>query len=234
MKMFTFDSSSMILEKICKITFDNRKVWLDLPPSATVPVYKNKVYAKVLRLPKDVRVNFKNDEYYAKTARTTKPSEPVVNQAKFNSSDGNKDLLKEHSVKEDLLKSTHERKSSSNNIKEAPKTKVEKAPEFNINNVDIDNIISHIKDEPKVVTNTQKNTGGSAPFDAYELLNMGGNSAKQEEKPQSTGNANDIWSSIMFETSNTTNKPSSGTGTPKPHSSHSVGHSVGHSNPSGI
>ena len=60
----------MILNKICKIkSFNNfnRKVWIDLPPSAAAPVYKEKVYVKALRMPKHIELNFKNDEIFMKT-----------------------------------------------------------------------------------------------------------------------------------------------------------------------
>jgi hypothetical protein len=42
------------------------KLWMDFPPSATLPVYKDKIYAKVLRLPKGVKPLFKDDGYYRK------------------------------------------------------------------------------------------------------------------------------------------------------------------------
>ena len=38
---------------------------MDYPPNAVIPVYENKVYVKVLRLPKNLELSFKNDEYYA-------------------------------------------------------------------------------------------------------------------------------------------------------------------------
>jgi hypothetical protein len=39
---------------------------MDFPPSATLPVYKDKIYAKVLRLPKGIKPMFKDDSYYRK------------------------------------------------------------------------------------------------------------------------------------------------------------------------
>ena len=39
------------------------KGWVDFPPSAIIPIYNDgHVYVKVLRLPKDVKINFKNDD----------------------------------------------------------------------------------------------------------------------------------------------------------------------------
>lgn len=41
------------------------KGWVDFPPSAIIPIYNDgHVYVKVLRLPKDVKINFKNDEIH--------------------------------------------------------------------------------------------------------------------------------------------------------------------------
>jgi hypothetical protein len=35
--------------------------WIDYPPNATVPVYNNgHVYVKALRIPKNIKINFKN------------------------------------------------------------------------------------------------------------------------------------------------------------------------------
>ena len=39
------------------------KGWVDFPPNAIIPIYNDgHVYVKVLRLPKDVKITFKNDE----------------------------------------------------------------------------------------------------------------------------------------------------------------------------
>ena len=39
------------------------KGWVDFPPNAVIPIYNNgHVYVKVLRLPKDVKINFKNQD----------------------------------------------------------------------------------------------------------------------------------------------------------------------------
>ena len=39
------------------------KGWVDFPPNAIIPIYNDgHVYVKVLRLPKDVKINFKNDD----------------------------------------------------------------------------------------------------------------------------------------------------------------------------
>jgi len=50
-----------------------RKVWIDLPPSATAPVYKEKVYVKALRMPKQTELKFKNDDYFFKKKAEIKP-----------------------------------------------------------------------------------------------------------------------------------------------------------------
>ncbi len=48
------------------------KGWVDFPPSAIIPIYNDgHVYVKVLRLPKDVKINFKNDEIHKPKETTT-------------------------------------------------------------------------------------------------------------------------------------------------------------------
>ena len=55
------------------------KGWVDFPPSAIIPIYNDgHVYVKVLRLPKDVKINFKNEEIH-------KPKETSTNLNKSNS-----------------------------------------------------------------------------------------------------------------------------------------------------
>ena len=51
---------------------------MDYPPNAIIPVYENKVYVKVLRLPKNVDLRFKNDEYYStKISKERKTTEII-------------------------------------------------------------------------------------------------------------------------------------------------------------
>ena len=41
------------------------KGWVDFPPNAVIPIYNDgHVYVKVLRLPKEVKINFKNQDIY--------------------------------------------------------------------------------------------------------------------------------------------------------------------------
>lgn len=77
-----------------------RKVWIDLPPSATAPVYKEKVYVKALRMPKETELKFKNDDYFSKKKTEVKPKnvdlfasskdESSSDAAKFNSASSGK------------------------------------------------------------------------------------------------------------------------------------------------
>ncbi len=75
---------------------------MDFPPSAIIPVYDNKVYVKVLRLPKELQLNFKNDDYYTskvKENKTTnlKPEEKskqINPNTQNNGKNGNLNLLK--------------------------------------------------------------------------------------------------------------------------------------------
>ena len=48
---------------------------MDYPPNAVLPVYENKVYVKVLRLPKYIDLRFKNDDYYMTTKSKDKKNE---------------------------------------------------------------------------------------------------------------------------------------------------------------
>ena len=54
------------------------KGWVDFPPNAVIPIYNDgHVYVKVLRLPKGVKVNFKNEDVYKpKTSRVNKSNTP--------------------------------------------------------------------------------------------------------------------------------------------------------------
>lgn len=54
----------------------NLKGWLDLPPTAKAPVYNDKVFVKVLRIPSDVNLTFKNDVYKKTVSEKPKTSAP--------------------------------------------------------------------------------------------------------------------------------------------------------------
>ena len=43
---------------------------MDYPPDAKIPIYGDKTYVKVLRLPKNVKLKFKNNEMFEKTKET--------------------------------------------------------------------------------------------------------------------------------------------------------------------
>jgi hypothetical protein len=52
-----------------------------LPPSATVPVYKEKVFVKALRLPQHLTsFKFKNDEFYNTNKQTVKQEKQNTKQ----------------------------------------------------------------------------------------------------------------------------------------------------------
>ena len=72
-----------------------------MPPSATAPVYKEKVYVKALRVPKEIELKFKNDDYFSKKKTEIKPKnvdllasgakdENVIDNSKFNSANSTK------------------------------------------------------------------------------------------------------------------------------------------------
>ena len=45
--------------------------WIDYPPNATVPVYNNgHVYVKALRIPKNIKINFKNSDLFQRSSST--------------------------------------------------------------------------------------------------------------------------------------------------------------------
>jgi hypothetical protein len=48
---------------------------MDFPPDARIPVYGEKAYVKVLRLPKNVQLNFKNNDYYTEPVKETRQKE---------------------------------------------------------------------------------------------------------------------------------------------------------------
>ena len=49
------------------------KGWVDFPPNAVIPIYNDgHVYVKVLRLPKGIKINFKNQDVYKPKEKATK------------------------------------------------------------------------------------------------------------------------------------------------------------------
>jgi len=84
---------------------------MDYPPNAVIPVYENKVYVKVLRLPKNLELSFKNDEYYAsKKTKEKKLNETVKENSKnTKSANASPNLI----LNDPPMKSTKDAKGSS-------------------------------------------------------------------------------------------------------------------------
>ena len=80
----------------------NVKGWVDFPPNATIPVYNNgNVYVKVLRLPKGININFKNNDVYVKKYEKNKDNLINLNDSvNSNLSKGDKKNFKDEDNKE--------------------------------------------------------------------------------------------------------------------------------------
>ena len=129
-------------------------------------------------------MKFKNDEYYVKTTKTKK-TEPSTNnvQAESNSNLSGSIIDFGHGT----TKVEHPIRNHSNeNVKKIipePEVKKEtKAPEFNINNIDLDNIISHIKDtgEKRDHSVPTKSSNNNDPLNFIEYVNSSKPEPKQE------------------------------------------------------
>jgi hypothetical protein len=190
-------------------------------------------------MPKGVKTDFKNDEYYQKTNRPTtkqaKPAETIIDfggiGANVNEihSKAEKEPVRVHLVKETVTVHAEKRAPSE------PKS------EFNINNIDLDNIISHIKD----TSTDHRGTSNSAPKtnhvnpDAFNIIDYV-NSKPTEEKihHQQNTQKNDDMKNDLFGIWNSVPTSSSvNSGVPNPNAYNSSGSTGGSSttkpNPSG-
>lgn len=83
---------------------------MDYPPNAVLPVYENKVYVKVLRLPKNIDLRFKNDDYYSTSVSKEKKNEmkrEKENVKTSNTAKGSPDLiLNDPPINQNKAKST--------------------------------------------------------------------------------------------------------------------------------
>ena len=67
---------------------NKEQIWVDLPPSAQVPIYNNTIKIKALCLPEDLKMKFVNDEVFQPKHRnsytekkvTVQPEEKKVNE----------------------------------------------------------------------------------------------------------------------------------------------------------
>lgn len=121
-----------------------------MPPSATAPVYKEKVYVKALRMPKDVNLNFKNDDYFAKKKIEAKNNNISTNNVSKESTvssisqDKQQNINVNTTTATNIVSKNNEAQKTSNNIENKPKqaiynlgeilnTQVEKDNNLNIN-----------------------------------------------------------------------------------------------------
>ena len=83
--------------------YKNRKLWMDLPPSATIPVYTDKIFVKALRLPNNAgEIIYKSEENFTKKPEKTTNKKQVdsnnFNKYEFptNNNDNNTNIYKEN------------------------------------------------------------------------------------------------------------------------------------------
>jgi hypothetical protein len=153
-----------------------------------VPVYKNKVYAKILRIPKEVKLSFKNNEYYApaktnKSNFSKKQANPIENDEKLES--------KFHSVgaKPNVVNSSLDnRDKSSTNI---PKVNEQQANNLNINEIDIDKLQFVLKDTEPIQEGVTIN-----PSEFNKIFSGGESQSKSQQNAS-------LFDSGLFAASNT-------------------------------
>jgi hypothetical protein len=160
---------------------------MDFPPEAKIPIYTDKVYVKVLRMPKTVNLTFKNSQFYAEPIKKVKAVDPLLelnnqksneNLNKFNSSGANNNISTEN--KNNQISSTSPKivKSSNNliNMDNIPSNNAQKKGGFNIENIDLSELGKKLQDsndfefiskEKESPNNTKSNNIQSSLFEAF-------------------------------------------------------------------
>lgn len=134
-----------------------RKVWMDFPPEAKIPIYTDKVYVKVLRMPKTVNLTFKNSQFYAEPTKKVKVVDPLLelnnqksneNLNKFNSSGANTNTESKNMNSQKSSISPKLNKSSNNliNMDTIPSNPSSKKAGFNIENIDLSELGKKLQD----------------------------------------------------------------------------------------
>lgn len=140
------------------------KGWVDVPPNAVIPIYdKGQVYVKALRLPKDVKLNFKSDDLYKEKERSK------VNK----NNNENLMFMDEPEVNKKQAQDLNQQK---------PKVEANGRPQ----NINKSNNNSNSKG-----SNVQSNTMNALDFDGLgEILNSNNNNNKNVNNNNSNNNTN--------------------------------------------
>ena len=165
------------------------KGWVDFPPSAIIPIYNDgHVYVKVLRLPKDVKITFKNDDinkpksaqtntenliFMDDTQKAPQPNPSSVPQQNINQAfdqnmfaDLNKDM--------NNIGNINPNSNLNSNGGQVPNPQSQVQPPESMNNMQQNNIN----------TNSNQNTINLGDWDAFNV-NSGPNGVNLESTSQS-------------------------------------------------
>ena len=166
------------------------KGWVDFPPNAIIPIYNDgHVYVKALRLPKDVKITFKNDEMHKPkqassntenlifmddTQKVQQPKPSSVPPQNTNSAFG-QDMFAD--LNKDMNNLGNLNPNLSSNGGQVPNPQPQVQPQESMNNPPQNN------NNTNANTNTNQNTINLGDWDAFNI-NSGPNGVNMESTSQ--------------------------------------------------
>jgi hypothetical protein len=119
---------------------------MDYPPDAKIPIYNEKTYVKVLRLPKNVKFNFKNSELFSDNVKKATESLLDMKTAK-NTSDNNSNSsqMNSNNIPNNLFNSSNSNNSNpSESINVSSPERINENKQKSRSNMNIINVESNI------------------------------------------------------------------------------------------
>ena len=145
---------------------------MDYPPDAKIPIYNDKTYVKVLRLPKNVKLNFKNSELFSDVKKASESLIDMKTPKNQNENNGNIPQINSNNIPNNLFNSSNSNNSNNSNSSDNKKTSspeksfdkqksksnvniinVDSSTGFGIENIDFEKISKKLQDNEGAKTN---------------------------------------------------------------------------------
>jgi hypothetical protein len=119
---------------------------MDYPPDAKIPIYNEKTYVKVLRLPKNVKFNFKNSELFSDNAKKGTESLLDIKTAKNTcENNSNSSQMNSNNIPNNLFNSSNSNNSNpSESINVSSPERINENKQKSRSNMNIINVESNI------------------------------------------------------------------------------------------
>ena len=186
--------------------YKNRKLWMDLPPSATIPVYTDKIFVKALRLPNNAgEIIYKSEENFTKKPEKTTNKKQVdsnnFNKYEFptNNNDNNTNIYKENIKLNDNNNKGKNQFGINDNILENIQNNLnsKNSNKANKDKHEDKKILNNRTKEHDFISHTPQKNDLTSPLDEFTNFEFGNNDINTNQESHHSFNNNPSYANIF-------------------------------------